>query len=272
MNKLLTVLMVQCQTPELTKICLRLLNLHTDLSLIEIIVVDNHSGDESVDYLRKLPFIRLIERPATGAESAAESFGRALDLGLAEVTTPLVMIIHSDTLVMSDAWFEAFTAPFEKDRKLAGLGGWKLKPVTPLKRLGKSVEDAFRAYVMAPLRGRKWGERPVRHKDHYYLRSHCAVFRTELLRQCTTGFAGGGAVGQSVSRELAAAGYKLRFLPPKEMSRYICHLSYGTGIQHAEAASGESPVAMRRLRRQMARLHCREILADDRLDIPGSMR
>lgn len=271
MSKLLSVLIVNFKTPELTKICLRLLNLHSDLSLLEIIVVDNRSDDESVAYLRGLSFIKLIERQTVPGESAAEAQGRALDLGLAEVTTPLVMIMHTDTLVMSDEWLDALTAPFEKDRKLAGLGSWKLRTFSPLQRLGKSVEDAFRSYVMAPFRGRKWGERPARHKPHYYLRSHCAVFRTDLLRQCTTGFAGPGPVGQAVSRELAAAGYKLRFLSAGEIGQYVCHLNHGTRMLQADAGVDRA-AALRRLRRAMARMHCRQILADDRLDIPGSMR
>lgn len=272
MNKLLTVLIVHYRTPELIKICLRLLNLHTDLALLEIIVVDNHSDEGSAAYLRGLSFIKLIERQSVPGETAAEAQSRALDLALAEVTTPLVMIMHSDTLVMSDGWFDALTAPFERDRKLAGLGGWKLKPSPPLKRLGQSVEDVFRTWVTAPFRGRKWGERPVRHKDHYYLRSHCAVFRTDLLRQCTTGFTGHAPVGQSVSRELVAAGYKLRFLPTKEMNQYICHLNHATRILQQDPSGGIRPTHLRRLRRAMARLHCQQILSDDRLDIPGSMR
>ena len=59
---ILSILIINYKTPDLTKLCLRLLRKHTDLSKVKIIVVDNDSADESLEYLRKLSWITLIER------------------------------------------------------------------------------------------------------------------------------------------------------------------------------------------------------------------
>ncbi len=270
MNKLLSILIVQYKTPELTKICLRLLNLHTDLSKVEIIVVDNHSEDESLDYLRKLPFVKLIERPALPEQKIAESHARALDAGFAEVTTPLVMVMHTDTFVISDDWLETLTKPFAEDPALAGLGSWKLERVSFLKRLGKWIEDGFKYYLLAPFFGRKWGDRPERFKDHRYLRSHCAVYRSDLLREHTGGFFDGETAGKRAHLKLAEAGFNLRFLPSEELIRHVWHLNNATMILHPELGGGKTgkPSARRRLQKDMEKLHYREILADDGLDVP----
>ena len=61
---MLTILLPNYKTPELTRLCLRSLRKYTDCSRIKVIAVDNASGDESLDYLRSLSWIRLIERTA----------------------------------------------------------------------------------------------------------------------------------------------------------------------------------------------------------------
>ncbi|MBL8704260.1 MAG: glycosyltransferase, partial [Rhodospirillales bacterium] len=60
---LVTVLVPNYRTPELTRLCLRLLRKHTPPGRIRVIAIDNDSRDESLDYLRSLAWISLIERP-----------------------------------------------------------------------------------------------------------------------------------------------------------------------------------------------------------------
>ena len=61
---MITVLLPNYKTPELTRLCLRSLRKYTDFTKLQVLAVDNASGDESVEYLRSLPWIRLIERSA----------------------------------------------------------------------------------------------------------------------------------------------------------------------------------------------------------------
>ncbi|MDR1855001.1 MAG: glycosyltransferase [Azoarcus sp.] len=270
MDKLLTILIVQYKTPELTKICLRLLNLHTDLSRVEVIVIDNHSEDESIDWLKSLPFVKLIERPAMSGERVGESHSRALDLGFEEVKTPLVMVMHTDTFVMSDDWLDVLVKPFENEPNLAGVGSWKLESVPWWKKIGKAIEDGVKYYLLAPFFGRKWGERPERLRNHMFLRSHCAVYRTELLRQYTDGFFGGETAGKKAHHQLAEAGYELRFIPSDELIKYIWHLNHATMVLHPELGGKKTskPSSLRQLQRDMEKMHYRDILANDKLDIP----
>ena len=47
---MLTILLPNYKTPELTRLCLRSLRKYPDCSRIKVIAVDNASGDESVEY------------------------------------------------------------------------------------------------------------------------------------------------------------------------------------------------------------------------------
>src|SRR6185312_4131555 len=101
-----TILVPNYKTLELTKLCLRLLRKFTDPNQVKVIVVDNDSRDASLDYLRSLAWIELIERTAIPGESPPLSHARALDLGLARTNTPYVLSIHTDTLVHHPKWLD----------------------------------------------------------------------------------------------------------------------------------------------------------------------
>ena len=58
------------QVRDMMSICLRSIRKHSRKYDLEVIVVDNGSRDHSLDYLRGLSWIRLIERP--------EEFNRTL--------------------------------------------------------------------------------------------------------------------------------------------------------------------------------------------------
>lgn len=61
-QKQVTLLIPNYKTPDITKICLRLIRQHSDFNRIEVMVIDNNSNDESLAYLKTLPWIMLIGR------------------------------------------------------------------------------------------------------------------------------------------------------------------------------------------------------------------
>ncbi len=256
---MLTVLLPNYKTPELTKLCLRALRKNSDFSRMRILAVDNASGDESVQYLRSLPWIELIERTPSEVEKLPppEMHSTALDLALSRVETEFVISLHTDTILLRPDWQDYLMKKISRSEKVAGVGSWKLEQVSPLKQTFKRAEDHLRGVFG---RGRK---------EFRFLRSHCALYRTELLRKHTRGFGDGECAGSSIHRCLLSAGYELDFLPVGELSRYMVHLNHATLILNPEVCPARrtgTSRAFRMLQQKMDSESFSEILRDDSLD------
>ena len=143
MDQPVSIILPNYKTPELTRLCLRSLRKYTPHDAIRIIAVDNASGDESLEYLRSLDWIRLIERtPADiGGMTPAQMHIAAMDLALKEVDTPFVLAFHTDTIVYSPDWLDFLLGRINRDDKIAGVGSWKLEFVSPLKRYTRGFGD-----------------------------------------------------------------------------------------------------------------------------------
>lgn len=105
-EKLVTILIPNYKTLEITKICLRLIRKFTDFNLVDVIVIDNNSNDASLDYLRTLKWITLLVRKAAEPETPVILHARALDLVMEKVNTPYVLSIHTDIFVKDKAWIQ----------------------------------------------------------------------------------------------------------------------------------------------------------------------
>ncbi len=256
---MLTVLLPNYKTPELTKLCLRALRKNSDFSKMRILAVDNASNDESVRYLRSLPWIELIEREPAEVEKLLppEMHSTALDLALRRVETEFVLSLHTDTILLDPGWQDYLMRKIGRSGKVAGVGSWKLERTAPWKQMLKRTEDGLRGIF-----GRGRGE-------FRFLRSHCALYRTELLRKFTRGFGDGECAGSSIHKCLLAAGYELDFLPVEELSRYMVHLNHATLILNPEVCPARrtgTSKAFRMLQRKMETELFAEVLRDDSLD------
>ena len=250
-----TIIVPNYKTLELTQLCLRSLRLHTDCSRIKVIVVDNDSADASVEYLRTLNWITLVERKNTG-ESGPVMHTKALDQAMAMVDTPLVLVIHTDTIVIHDQWLDFLLDKIYADPQIAGVGSWKLEHVSQLKLFFKRIETNIRRLL-----GRKIVDR-----EHYF-RSHCALYKTAAVRE-TDGFCDPDSAGIRLFNTLRDKGYKLPFIASEELSKYIRHLNHATMILNPTEASRKSskPSKLRALKAELKKLHSAEILQDDSLD------
>ncbi len=257
----LTLLIPQYRTRDLTKLCLRTIRTRLDISRLRVIVIDNDSGDESMEYLKSVPWIHLIERKALPGEKPAQAHARALDLGLAETDTDFVMSIHTDTFFLDDKAPEMLLKPFG-DPMVAGTGSWKLESFSPWKRAGKTVEQFLRNYVAAPFKGRKFGELTRCYRDHWYLRSHCAIYRTSLLKSMQLKFDEGETAGIAIHRKLVAAGYRMVFFQPEELMPHMIHLDHATMILNPEMGGRRTanPSARHQLQKALDRMHYRKLL------------
>lgn len=281
-----TILIPNYKTLYLTKLCLRLLRMHTDPTKIHVIVIDNDSKDESLDYLRSLDWIELIERKKQQDDTPALSHSRALDLALEKINTPYVLSIHTDTLIKRSDAIDRLLSEIKDDPTIAGVGSWKLESAPSLgKRLGKSVEYFYRGFryrlkgdmeKTARLEQQQGSgyyqlfgkeEATPANKDYYYLRSHCALYRMGLIRKYNLTF-GPETAGKMMHRKLVDEGYRMVFLSTDFLSRYISHINHATMVLHPELGSGWKNVAKgrRRIKKELRKLDADRILADETLD------
>lgn len=250
-----TIIIPNFKTPVLTRLCLRSLRKFTDLGKTKIIVVDNGSADGSLEYLKKLKWITLLERDP-GTETGPQMHARALDLALAAVDTPFFTVMHTDTIVRAPGWLEFLLGQFDGASQLAGVGSWKLEHNSLKKILWQFLENVARLLTFR-----------IRLRPKRYLRSHCACYRTDPVKKFTRGFDDNDTAGKSLHRMLAAAGFKMRFLKTAELEKYLTHLNHATMILNS-TGSGKTGTAERlaMLNEKLDAPEYKEILSNDNLD------
>lgn len=255
---LLTAIIPNYKTPELTEICMNLLRRNSDLSKLRVIVVDNDSRDESLSYLESLDWITLIKREDVSSESGPEMHCKALDTAVQQVNTPFFMVMHTDTFMVDEKWLDYLIGEFD-DEMVAGVGSWKLEnPPGVLKKLFQRIEGFFR--VVRGINKHKKTERPR------FLRSHCAVYRTELFRKYTNGFQDVGTAGEAVHHKLESAGYKMKFLDSWDLGKYIRHLNHATMILNPRPGDRKTSrkSARKRIAKELGFSGYRELNSDRR--------
>ena len=104
-NPEFSIALVNYKTLELTKTCLNLLQQHLGNNRTPVWVVDNGSNDDSVEYLRTLKWIKLIERTPTEGEAGHIAHGKALDMILDRVDTDYLFLLHTDTFIFDKEVF-----------------------------------------------------------------------------------------------------------------------------------------------------------------------
>lgn len=267
-SKPVTILVPNYKTLELTKICLRLIRKHTPQDAYKIIAIDNASNDASVEYLRSLPWITLLERDISDDPRPGLSHSRALDLALAQTDTPYVLSIHTDTFVHHPQWLSYLLTQIEKSPDIAGVGSWKLEHKPWLKRVAKNIEYAIQSVVF-PLIGKGVGQLEGKGDNYYYLRSHCALYRTDLLKKYQLSFAeGADTAGKVLHKRLEDNGHKMVFIPSASLIKYVYHVNHATMVLNPELGSGKRSVSTgnKRIEYMLNAVDAHSILANDRLD------
>lgn len=251
MAKELTLVIPNYKTFELTALCLHNLNQYTDLSRVRVIVVDNDSQDKSLQYLRKIPWIELVERSHLDGVSGSEAHSTALDMALAMTDSEYFLIMHTDTIITDPGWLDYFLGQINHD-DIAAVGSWKLEAIPWYKQIGKSVEEFFQ---------RSRGKKQMH--EFLYLRSHCALYRTKLLKEHTRGFFDGDTAGKSAHKLLVDAGYQMKFLESCVLMKYMRHLNHATMILNPETGGRKTrrKSSRDRLWRELNALGYREAVA-----------
>lgn len=263
-----TILVPNYQTLELTKLCLRLIRKYTDMQKVRVVVIDNDSHDLSLHYLRRVSWIQLIERKIIPNEGAISAHSRALDLGLEHVTTPYVLSLHTDSLVKHPQWLEFLIAQMEKNPNIAGVGSWKLESKPWWRGVLKTLERNAQLAYYRIIGQSQHGIEGIG-KNYYYLRSHCAMYRLDLLNKLNLRFSSGDRVaGKEMHKQLIDAGYEMVFLPSEVLIHYLEHINHATTVLNPELSTRPKSVdkGLRRIEKSLARLHATSVLLDESLD------
>ncbi|MFN0055709.1 MAG: glycosyltransferase family 2 protein [Planctomycetales bacterium] len=207
-------------------ICLRSIRRHSANYALEVLVVDNGSRDDSLDWLRTLPWIRLIERPEESVANWPANVFTAWDHALTEARGEFFVTMHSDVFVKRDDWLDPLLREMAAP-EVAAAGAWKLTLESPLYAWQKRLLGSAVAGVKRLL------GRPARSsfREGHYPRDYCAMYRREvLLRHHLTFCPEPGEItgGYTIARQLWRQGYETRTIPLWEMARHVVHVAHGT--------------------------------------------
>ncbi|GAB4150179.1 MAG: hypothetical protein Tsb009_24860 [Planctomycetaceae bacterium] len=264
----ITVCIPHWQVYSYITVCLRSIRKHSRKYDLQVIVVDNGSRDESLEYLRSLDWIHLIERPEEVHTNWPLNVFTAWDRGLEDATGDYYVTMHSDVFIRSDDWLDPLLREIQRRDSIAASGAWKLEIENPFYKFQKRVIGYLTAKTKSLL-GRK---KHISWKREHYPRDYCAMYRSDVIREhgltfCPVNGCGGG--GYSIARQLWDAGYEMGMIPVHEMNEHLYHVAHGTA-----AVVKEKPLnhqrAQQKVERKVAGLFEEEwiqaLQADESLD------
>jgi len=216
------------------EVCLRSIRKHSTDIALEVIVVDNGSADGSLDYLKSLDWIRLIE---TSDTTWPYNVFNAWDLGAREARGEFYMTLHSDVFIKSDDWLAPYLHAFAKgDDNLAAVGGWKLEDPS----LGRAFYEWQKHVVgtsFSALKSVVGRKRLIRWRRLRFPRDYAGMYRRSVLLEHDLSFLPqiegeailqGEGGGYAIMQRLWNAGYQHSMLPMRTMAANMVHIAHGT--------------------------------------------
>jgi len=272
---LVTICVPHWQVQELITLCLRAIRKFTTKIPFEILVVDNGSQDDSLDYLRGLKWIRLIERRKEDLPDFwVDGFVTALDIGFANSSSPYFIIMHTDTIVKHPDWLERLLEPMQNDPLCAASGAWKLELRSPLNELLRKITDTKKAQLW--FKRVILGNKDARQRCHELCpRDYCALYRSEPIRKFGLRFDSYGkykgyTAAEQMYYQLKEHGYHASVIETAEMMKYMVHLAHATaGLRPAERRLGHLRAQIKaenKIRKLFNSNLAKELMEDPSLD------
>jgi glycosyltransferase involved in cell wall biosynthesis len=226
-NDKATICIVNYKTLDFTRLCLRSIRKLTHYPY-EVIVVDNNSQDKSLEYLKSLKWIRLIERDSAGDIGGGYSHGAALQMGFENCNTEFFISMHSDTFIIKDNWLTDLVDYFNNDPVISCVGSGKIEMTALWRQWLKQVTD------LRTLKRKILRQPDPYGKYRYYNRTICCLYRTGILKKEGLSFLPERdkelTAGKKLYFDLIDRGYKTVELPPRIMGQYIIHLAHATQV------------------------------------------
>jgi glycosyltransferase involved in cell wall biosynthesis len=101
---LVSIVILSYNHPAITEICLRTLKEHTSTVEHEVIVVDNGSDHETVQFLRTRRDAGEIDKLVESPENLLFSAGNNLGVAHADPASDYVLMLNSDVAFLHDSW------------------------------------------------------------------------------------------------------------------------------------------------------------------------
>ena len=265
-HAMVTIVIPHYQTHDIIRLCLRSIRKFTPQPY-KVIVVDNDSKDESLEYLKSVKWLHLIQRKEE-VKRGSWAHGSALDIGLTDTQTEFFLALHSDVMIKDSSWLSKLLTPFQKNPALACVGTGKLEDVPATYRVFKKMGD-----IKGLLRFLKTNL--LHNPDQFlpeYIRTTCAVYRTEILKKENLSFLPREeqkmTSGQALYYELVQRGYQTLYLPPGELKKVIDHVSHGTMILNPALGARKRTIAkgIRKIKKQLSEGWIKSLLEDSTLD------
>lgn len=259
---LVSIIVPHYQTESLARLCLRSIRRYTHPIPYEVIVVDNASGDgASLEYLRQVEWIRLIDRQRGVSRTPSLAHKEAVDIGIAASQAPYVLSFHTDTIPICDGWLDWLLEQMSADEHIAAVGTYKLELPSPIKQALKALEAYF------GLSRRQTEGTP---QNRPYIRSHCALYRREVLSRLGLRYVDveHDTAGRTIHFALQRHGYEPRLLPVPEMLKRVVHLNHGTMVMIPQLGARPSTIrrGWRAIDRFLADPAVRAVYHDESLD------
>lgn len=228
-----TICIPHWQVRGMMSICLRSIRKHSRRYNLEVLVVDNGSKDDSLDYLRSLKWIQLLERPEESYTNWPTNVFTAWDFGIRHATGEFFVTMHSDVFVKRDDWLDPFFREITVSPRVAASGAWKLNLEPAWYSWQKRVVGGAMANVKRLLGRNARGS----FREGHYPRDFCAMYRRDvILRHGLTFVPEDESVtgGYSIADQLWKHGYETRMVPLSEAAERIVHVAHGTAALAAE--------------------------------------
>ncbi|MCU1752706.1 glycosyltransferase [Pseudomonas sp. 6D_7.1_Bac1] len=224
-----SIVLVNYKSLELTRTCLELLREGAQEAGVPVFVVDNYSNDASSEYLRTLDWINLIERKSNAPEAGNMAHGRALDLALEQVETEYLFLLHTDTFVYDPAVFSLMISQCTGPQEVAAVGCLEQQNRGLARSAWRLTSRFFKHYTRRSLLALGFNSRAPKPFKEVHLKSFCTLWNVRLIKKHGLHFQMDGRnPGYELQDRMAALNYKIGFISPRTIFRYLDHIQSGT--------------------------------------------
>jgi GT2 family glycosyltransferase len=223
------ILMVNYKTLALTSRCLDLIKQNLDLNQYEVWVVDNHSNDQSTDYLRSLDWIHLLERSTDQVEKGFESHGKALDFALEKISNRYVFLLHTDTFIYDASVLDRMLQTMQQKDRVVAVGCYEQVLRSPWATAWRRLIRFLKHYKRVLLQALGISTRPPRGFYERYIKSFCALWDMQTVKQHGfTLYMAEKIPTYELQDRMRDLGFHIIGIKPRVIFQYLDHVEAGT--------------------------------------------